>query len=73
VAELEEMGIVQRKPHPSDGRQLIVELTAQGAALRKSARDAERTWLLNAVVNLNERERKILFAAGEIMKRLVEK
>ena len=73
VAETEKIGIVQRKPHPSDGRQLIVELTAQGAALRKSAKDAKRTWLVKAIANLNERDRKTLFAAGEIMKRLVEK
>lgn len=73
VAELEKNGIVQRKHHPNDGRQLIVELTAQGAALRKSAKDAKRTWLVKAIADLNERERKTLFAAGEIMKRLVEK
>jgi DNA-binding MarR family transcriptional regulator len=45
VAALEEMGIVERKPHPTDGRQVNVELTAKGAAMRKSAKDAKRTWL----------------------------
>src|SRR5246127_2835899 len=43
VAALEEMGMVERKPHPTDGRQVNIELTAKGAAVRNSARDAKRT------------------------------
>src|SRR5580692_3289085 len=34
IAALEEMGIVERKPHPTDGRQVNVVLTAKGAAMR---------------------------------------
>jgi DNA-binding MarR family transcriptional regulator len=30
VAALEEMGMVERKPHPTDGRQVNIELTAKG-------------------------------------------
>ena len=41
IAALEEMGMVERKPHPTDGRQVNIELTAKGAAVRKSARDAQ--------------------------------
>jgi DNA-binding MarR family transcriptional regulator len=73
VAALEEMGLVERKPHPTDGRQVHIELTAQGAAVRKSARDAKRTWLAQAIAQLDEEERETLFKAGEIIKRLVEK
>ncbi len=73
IAELEGMGMVERKPHPTDGRQVNIELTAKGAAVRKSTRDAKRAWLTHAVAQLNERERKTLFAAGEIIKRLAEK
>ncbi len=29
IAALEEMGIVERKPHPTDGRQMNIELTAK--------------------------------------------
>ncbi len=72
IAALEEMGIVERKPHPTDGRQVNIELTAKGAAVRKSARDAKRTWLAHAIAQLDEQERETLFAAGEIIKRLVE-
>lgn len=72
VAALEEMALVARRPHPTDGRQVNIELTAKGAAVRKSARDAKRTWLAQAVARLDDKERETLFAAGEIIKRLVE-
>jgi DNA-binding MarR family transcriptional regulator len=72
VAALEEMGMVERKPHPTDGRQVNIELTAKGAAVRKSAKDAKRTWLAQAIAQLDKQEQETLFAAGEIMKRLVK-
>jgi DNA-binding MarR family transcriptional regulator len=72
IAALEEMGMVERKPHPTDGRQVNIELTAKGAAVRKSARDAKRTWIAQAIAQLDRQEQATLFAAGEIIKRLVE-
>jgi DNA-binding MarR family transcriptional regulator len=73
VAALEEMGLVERKPHPTDGRQVNIELTVQGAAVRKSAGDAKRTWLAQAIAQLDQQERDTLFAAGKIIRRLAEK
>lgn len=73
IAELEEMGMVERKPHPTDGRQVNIGLTAKGAAVRQSVKDAKRTWLSQAIAQLDERERETLFKAGEIIKRLAEK
>ena len=72
VAALEEMGIVERKPHPTDGRQVNIALTAKGAAIRNSAKDAKRTWLAQAIAQLDKHDQATLFAAGEIIKRLVE-
>ena len=72
IAALEEMGMVERKPHPTDGRQVNIELTAKGAAVRKSAKDAKRMWLAQAIAQLDEEERETLFAAGRIIKRLVD-
>jgi DNA-binding MarR family transcriptional regulator len=72
VAALEEMGMVERKPHPTDGRQVNIELTAKGAAVRKSTRDAKRTWLAQAIVQLDEQEQQTLFKAGEIIRRLAQ-
>jgi DNA-binding MarR family transcriptional regulator len=72
IAALEEMDIVERKPHPTDGRQVNIELTSKGAAVRKSAGDAKRTWLAQAIAQLDKQEQETLFAAGEIIKRLVK-
>jgi len=72
IAALEEMGMVERKPHPTDGRQMNIEPTAKGEAMRKSAKDARRTWLSQAIAQLDKQEQATLFAAGEIVRRLVE-
>jgi DNA-binding MarR family transcriptional regulator len=73
IAALEERGLVERKPHPTDGRQMNIVLTAKGAAVRRSSKDAKLTWLAQAIAGLDEKDRETLFAAGEIIKRLVEK
>jgi DNA-binding MarR family transcriptional regulator len=72
VAALEEKGFIERRPHPTDGRQMNIQLTAEGEAVRRSAKDARRTWLAQAIARLDDEERKALFAAGEIITRLVE-
>jgi DNA-binding MarR family transcriptional regulator len=73
IGVLEEMGIIECKPHPTDGRQVNIQLTDKGAAMRKSIREAKRTWLAQAIAQLDKKEQATLFAAGKIVKRLVEK
>jgi DNA-binding MarR family transcriptional regulator len=73
IAALEERGFVERRPHPTDGRQNNIALTSKGAAVRNSAKDAKRTWLAQAIAQLNERDRETLYKAGEIIQRLAEK
>lgn len=73
VAALEEMGMVERRPHATDGRQINIQLTAKGTAVRNTAKDAKRAWLAEAMKQLNEREQETLFRAGEIIKQLVER
>ncbi len=72
IASLEELGIVGRKPHPTDGRQMLIELTAKGEAIRRSAREAKQSWLADAVSQLDSRDQETLFAAVDILKRLAE-
>jgi DNA-binding MarR family transcriptional regulator len=72
IAALEEIGMVERKRHPTDGRQVNIQLTAKGTAVRNSAKDAKRTWLARAIAQLDDQERETLFRAGEIIKRLAE-
>jgi DNA-binding MarR family transcriptional regulator len=73
VAALEELELVERTPHPTDGRQMNIRLTAKGAAELKRTGDAKRAWIQQAISQLDEREQQTLFAAGEIIKRLVER
>jgi len=72
IAALEEMGLVGRKPHPTDGRQVYIELTAKGTAVRHRVGEAKRTWLAQAIATLDDAERDTLFAAGRIIRRLVD-
>ena len=72
VGALEQTGIVERNPDPTDGRQVLISLSAKGTAMRESVRDTKRAWLEQAVATLDRKDKEILFAAGEIIKRLVE-
>ena len=73
ITALEKMGMVSRKPHPTDGRQVNIGLTAKGTAVRKSAKEAKRTWLAEAIAQLDEHDQEALFKAGEIIRCLAEK
>jgi len=72
IAMLEQTGMVERKPHATDGRQVNIQLTAKGAAVQKNVGDAKRTWLAQAIAQLDDHEQETLFAAGKIVRRLVE-
>ena len=73
LAGLAERGLVERRPHPTDGRQMLVELTAAGGAMRERLRNAKHSWLAQAIAELEPQEQATLFAAGEILKRLAER
>lgn len=70
IAALEERGLVKRTPHPTDGRQMLIALTSHGAATRKRTKDAKRTWLAQAIAQLDKRDQETLCAAGEILRKL---
>ncbi|MHB8816434.1 MAG: MarR family winged helix-turn-helix transcriptional regulator [Steroidobacteraceae bacterium] len=71
VATLEERGLVERKPHPSDGRQMNIALTDKGTAVRTSTKDLKRAWLAQATARLEDEELQVLARAGDILKRLL--
>jgi len=73
IGTLEEMGMVERRPHPTDGRQVNIALTPKGVAVRNSSKNAKRTWLAQAVAQLDEPDRELLFKAAEIIRRLAER
>jgi DNA-binding MarR family transcriptional regulator len=73
VATLEKMGLVVRRPHPTDGRQVNIELSPKGMEVRKKAREAKLAWLMGIIGKLEDKERETLFAAGRIIAGMVDK
>jgi nicotinamidase-related amidase len=53
---LEKMGLVERKPHPTDGRQINMKLTARGITLRRNTKEATYAWLSRAIAELDRQE-----------------
>jgi DNA-binding MarR family transcriptional regulator len=72
LALLEKMGLVERRAHPTDGRQINIKLTAKGIALRKSTKEAAHGWLSQAIAKLDRQEQTTLFKAGQLIKRMAE-
>ena len=69
---LEKMGLVERKAHPTDGRQINIKLTARGITLRRNAKEATYAWLSRAIAELDRQEQITVFKAGELFKRMAE-
>jgi DNA-binding MarR family transcriptional regulator len=72
IAALEAMDLVERKPHQTDGRQINIQLTAKGTAMRKSVLDAKQTWLAQAIGKLDVTDQRSLPAVTALIKRLAE-
>jgi len=70
VAKLEERGLVQRAPHPTDGRQVILSATGAGRALVAEHRRARDEWLATRLAELTPEERESLRRAAEILERI---
>jgi DNA-binding MarR family transcriptional regulator len=70
LASLEQEGLVERSPHPTDGRQILFSLTAKGAEARRKRSIAKHDWLLAAVGKLSPAERQILLSAAGIIRDL---
>ena len=72
VAELETLKVVERRPHPTDGRRMVIALTPEGIATHTATKDAKRGWLAQAIAQLDDGSRNQLFAAGAIIRKLAE-
>jgi DNA-binding MarR family transcriptional regulator len=70
LAAMEEDGLVERQPHPSDGRQILFALTAEGCETRQMVRLAKHDWLMAAVAKLTPAEQETLILAVDLIRRL---
>lgn len=70
IAHLEERGLVARSPHPTDGRQVVLSATEEGAALLADERRRKEAWLAKRLGELTDAEREILRRAAPIIDKL---
>lgn len=70
IARLEERGLVQRTPHPTDGRQVILSVTDEGRAVLAMYERARGEWLTRMLDTLTPEERDTLRRAAEILEKL---
>jgi DNA-binding MarR family transcriptional regulator len=70
IAQLEDKGLLTRRPHPTDRRQVILSLTAAGDKLFKEERRRKEAWLAQRLGELTSEERAILRQAAPILERI---
>jgi DNA-binding MarR family transcriptional regulator len=67
---LESLGLVTRTPHPTDGRQVIIDLTPAAEELLAAEARAREAWLTERLQELTPAERAVLRDASAIMDKL---
>jgi DNA-binding MarR family transcriptional regulator len=72
IASLSELQLVKRDPHPTDGRQVIVSLSASGLALMEDEANAREAWMTEQLSGLTGDQLEVLRQAVGIMKQIVD-
>ena len=70
IAKLEDRGLVQRTPHPTDGRQVFLSATEEGRAVLAVNQRARDEWLTRRLAELSPEERDTLARAAQILDQL---
>ena len=70
VVALEGMGLVTRSPHPTDGRQVVIDLTPAAEDLLGAEARAREAWLSGMLQQLTTEERAVLREAAVIIDKL---
>jgi len=70
IAKLEDRGLVQRTPHPTDGRQVVLHATEAGRAAVAEQRRAGDAWLAKALAELSPEDRETLRRAADLLERI---
>lgn len=66
-------GLVERSPHASDGRQVLVTITDLGQREVDETRDKRTLFFANRIMALDEADQAILRRACEILNVMIEK
>jgi len=67
VVALEGKGLVTRTPHPTDGRQVVIDLTPAAESLLTEEARAREAWLSGRLHELSAEDRATLREAARIM------
>jgi DNA-binding MarR family transcriptional regulator len=70
VASLEELGFIQRRPDPVDGRRIVLSLTEAGREVRRKRLAAKQVWLRSVIEQLSPTERQELQRGLELLGRI---
>src|SRR3712207_2629281 len=70
VVALEGMGLVSRTPHPTDGRQVIIDLTPTAQEMLAAEARAREAWLSGRLQDLSPEERAVLREAAVLIDKL---
>lgn len=70
VARLEELGYVERAPHPDDRRQVVVTISPNGIALLDDDRRRKDAWMAQRLRALSPEEVAALRAALPVLEKL---
>jgi DNA-binding MarR family transcriptional regulator len=73
IGELAAAGLVDRRPDPSDRRQILIDLTDSGRATLTEDRRRREGWLAHAIeTELSPEEQDVLVQAIALLRRLTE-
>jgi DNA-binding MarR family transcriptional regulator len=70
VASLHDAGLVSRRPHPTDGRQVLLEVAPSAVALLREDRRRREAWLARRLRELDDDDREVLRRAADVLDRL---
>lgn len=70
LGALEEHGLSRREQHPSDRRQIIIEVTEAGRELLTQEGKLRDAWLAEKLLTLPAQDRDLLARASSVMSRL---
>lgn len=70
---LEQLGLIVRAPHATDGRQVLLDLSEAGRALARDDAASRESVLAEQLGELDDEQRRTLGEAVRIIEQIVEK
>ncbi len=70
ISCLQTVGLVTRRAHDTDGRQVVVELTEAARHVLEDDRRRREAWLAKRLGSISPAEREVLRQAAPILERL---